>query len=173
MALPSNREIIIKIADSCFLLPTINPSRFIYSSDFFIDSASPTGFIQTNYSLTANSTNVFNNLITQLPSGSKIESLFSTIPASAVINLMRRAKNRTGYVSTNLLNFFIVKVNSQNPQAITLLIAALNKSSSVPGSGIEFVYQRGTVADIALPPLNSDSLTDQNMESLFTNNQIS
>jgi hypothetical protein len=170
MALISNREIIIKIADSCFFLPTMNPLRFICSIDYINDYLipAPTGFIQTNYSPNlTNSIAVFNNLLAQLPLGSKIESLFSTIPATAVINLMRRAKNRTGYVSTNLLNFFIIKVNSQNPQAITNLITALNKSSSVPGSGIEFVYQRGTVANIALPQLNSSSLTDQNLDDLF------
>jgi hypothetical protein len=174
MALSSNREIIIKIADSCFLPPKLSPSSFIYSSDFFIDFLNPGGFIQRNYSpnLLPNSTNVFTDLISQLPQNSKIESLFSTIPASAVINLMRRAKKRTGYVSTNLLNFFIIKVNSQNPNAVTLLITALNKSSSVPGSGIEFVYQRGTLADIALPPLNSSSLTDQNLDDLFNKFRI-
>ena len=98
------------------------------------------------------SVTVFNNLIASLvglPNSPKLVSLFERIDATFAVDLMEKAKSRTGFVSENLLNYYYIDVKISSPSA---LIVIVDKMKSLPG--IDFVYVRGELSTLETPSKN-------------------
>ncbi len=153
----ATKTIVIKIKDTFFLQKTIfNPNpiqnpilnRITLGSSFF-NSIN----INTIYGLYAaidrvGSIQVFNDLVTylnNLPNKPKLIHLFAIISSTSVVNLMRKAKLRTSYIGENLLNFYYMDVDIDNPPALMKIIDELK---AFPG--VDYVYVRGGLSNIEI-----------------------
>lgn len=147
-------RIIIKIKDPYFIqrkTVTNNPNKLILDNEFFAPSNL---FRITNlYKETKKpnnineSINIFHNLIktiSGLAINGKIESLFSVIDATIVVNLMQEAKKTTGFKGANLLNYYFIEVEQNVAEEVLVLI---NELILNPKSGVEFTYIEGEVFD--------------------------
>jgi hypothetical protein len=176
------KTIVIKVNDKYFLpnltytnanLPT-NPSKIVVGTNFFdplnitdISTLYPViTHIANNPPNIPNSSSVFDGFITELNSlylleptliNLKLKSLFERIEATLVVDLMKKAKNRTSFIGENLLNYYYIDVKIANPASLIIIVDRLKGLS-----GIDFVYVRGELSNVEKQRTATTPLVDMN-----------
>ena len=179
-----NSRIIIKIKDVYFLQSktfTDNPTKLLLDKEFF---APLNLFRITNlYKATKKpsnineSINIFHNLIKSISGlaiNGKIESLFSIMDATIVVNLMQEAKEISGFKGANLLNYYFIEVEQDVAEEVLVLVNELILNQK---SGVEFTYIEGevfdgskeAVKDSTLSEMQSFSKNDKNVNKININ----
>ncbi len=148
-------KIIIKISDAYFLQQTtfnLHSAKIILgNSTKFFSTISKINALYAGSMNQVGSESIFNGLIATLnglPNTHTLESLYSLIDATFAVDLMEKAKNRTGFIGDNLLNYYYIDVDSQS---ITTVIDILK---IVPG--VAFVTVRGNLANLDAPSVPFD-----------------
>lgn len=177
-------KIVIKIKDTFFLQEVTfvaNPTKLLIGNSFFdvinFDRVRELYPVLKNAGNIAESEMVFTNLIASLNTiapGVKLESLFSVIEATSAVNLMQMAKDRSGHIGENLLNFYLIEIEKLDVEKV---LDSLNKLANVPNLGIDYIYLRGELAsyDTSFPPiedLSATSVIDRNERTKFLDTKV-